>query len=86
MLCYLAAVCYCQSLKRELQRRVEVSSTSIDSTVEPGDSKPVDSKLHTLVNFLLLTKISDPSINHMIESKHLAIVNIFVPLKKLSQI
>ena len=46
-------------------------------TVEPGDSKPVDSKLQELINFLLLTKIRNHSINHMIDSKHLAIVNIF---------
>ena len=46
-------------------------------TVQPGDSKPVDSKLQELVNFLLLTKIGNYSINDMIDSKHLAIVNIF---------
>ena len=55
------------------------------STVEPDDSKPLDSKLQLLVNFLLLTKISNYSINHMIDSKHLAIVNIFAPLKKFTK-
>ena len=33
----------------------------------------------------MLTKISNHSINHMIESKHLAIVNIFAPLKKFTK-
>ena len=56
----------------------------LHSTVEPGDSKLVDSKLQALVNLLLLTKISNHSINHIIDSKHLAIVNIFVPLKELT--
>ena len=55
------------------------------STVEPDDSKPVDSKLQELENFLLLTKISNHSINHIIDSKHLAIVNIFAPLKKFTK-
>ena len=54
-------------------------------TVEPGDSKPVDSKLQEFVNFLLLTKIRNHSINHMIDSKHLAIVNIFALLKKFTK-
>ena len=54
-------------------------------TVEPGDSKPVDSKLQKLVNFMPLTKIGNHSINHMIDSKHLAIVNIFAPLKKFTK-
>ena len=54
-------------------------------TVEPGDSKLVDSKLQDLVNFLLLTKIGNYSINHIIDSKHLAIVNIFLPLKKFTK-
>ena len=45
--------------------------------VEPGDCKPVDSKLQELVNFLLLAKI----MNQSIDSKHLAIVNIFALLK-----
>ena len=52
------------------------------NTVEPGDSKPVDSKLQELVNLLLL---SNHSINQMIDSKHLAIVNIFVLLKKFTK-
>ena len=52
-------------------------------TVEPGDSKPVDSKLQKLKNFMLLTKIGNHSINHMIDSKHLAIVNIFCFSKSL---
>ena len=30
-------------------------STTFKDTVEPGDSKPIDSKLLALVNFLLLT-------------------------------
>ena len=55
------------------------------STVEPDDSKPVDSKLQELENFLLLTKISNHSINHIIDSKHLVIVNIFALLKKFTQ-
>ena len=54
-------------------------------TVEPGDSKPVDSKLQELVNFLLLTKIGHYS-NNMIDSKHLAIVNIFAPLRKFTKV
>ena len=54
-------------------------------TVEPGDSKLVDSKLQELIKFLMLTKISNHSINHMIDSKHLAIVNNFVPLKKFTK-
>ena len=53
------------------------------TTVEPVDSKPTDSKLQAFVNFLLLTKISNHSINHMIDSKHMEIANIFAPLKKL---
>ena len=57
----------------------------IISTVEPGDSKPVDSKLQELVNFLLLTKIGNHSINHMIDSRHLAIVNIYALLKKFTK-
>ena len=36
-----------------------------ESTAERGDSKPVDSKLQWLVNFLLHTKISIHSINQM---------------------
>ena len=55
-------------------------------TVEPGDSKLVDSKLQELVNFMPLTKIGNHSINHMIDSKHLVIVNIFVPLKKFTKV
>ena len=55
----------------------------IISTDEPGDSKPVDSKLQKLVNFMPLTKIGNHSINHMIDSKHLAIVNIFCFSKSL---
>ena len=58
----------------------------IQNTVKPGDSKPVDSKLQELVNFLLLTKISNYSINHMIDSKYLAIVNIFAPLKRFTKV
>ena len=53
-------------------------------TVEPGDSKPVDSKLQELINFLLLTKISNHSINHIKDSKHLVIGNIFALLKKFT--
>ena len=56
------------------------------STVEPEDNKPLDSKLKWLVNFLLLTKIGNYRINHMIDSKHLAIVNIFAPLKKFTKV
>ena len=53
-------------------------------TVKPGDSKPGDSKLLQLVNLLPLTKLTNHNINHMIDSKHLAIlVNIFVPSKNL---
>ena len=55
------------------------------TTVKPDDSKPIDSKLQEVVNFLLLTKISNHSINHMIDSKHLAIVNIFALLKKFTK-
>ena len=55
------------------------------SAVKPGDSKPVDSKLQALVNFLLLNKMSNHCINYMIDSKHLAIVNIFAPLKKFTK-
>ena len=54
-------------------------------TVEPGDSKPVDSKLQELINFLLLTKISNHCINHMIDSKHLTIANSFELLKKFAK-
>ena len=56
---------------------------SNSNTVEHGDSKPVDSKLQELVNFLPVTKIGNHSINHMIDSKHLAIVNIFCFSKSL---
>ena len=56
------------------------------STVEPEDNKPLDSKLKWLVNFLLLTKIGNHSINHMIDSKHLAKVNIFSPLKTFTKV
>ena len=49
-----------------------ISKSTKMNTVEPGDSK-----LQALVNFLLLTKISNYSIDHMIDSKNLAIVNIF---------
>ena len=56
------------------------------STVDPGDSKPLDGKLQALANFFLLTKISNHSINHIIDSKHLAIVNIFAPLKKFTKV
>ena len=56
------------------------------STVEPGDSKPVDSKLQELVNFSLLTKINNHNINHIIDSKQLAIINIFVHLKKFNKV
>ena len=48
-------------------------------------SKPVDSKLQALVNFLLLTKMTNHCINHMIDSKHLAIVNFFAPFKKFTK-
>ena len=34
---------------------------------------------------MLLTKISNHSINHMMDSKHLAIVNIFAHLKKFTK-
>ena len=50
--------------------------------VKHEDSKPVDSKLEGLVNFLLHPKLRTHSINHMIDSKYLAIVNIFALLKK----
>ena len=56
------------------------------NTVEPDDSKLVVSKLQEFVNFLLLTKISNYSINHMIDSKYLAMVNIFAPLKKFTKV
>ena len=49
-------------------------------TVEPGDSK-----LKELVNFLLFAKFSNHIINNMIDSKHLAIVNIFAPLKMFTK-
>ena len=55
-------------------------------TVKPSDSKPVDSKLQALVNFLLLIKISNHSMNHKIDNKHLAIVNIFAPLNKFTKV
>ena len=51
-------------------------------TVEPGDSKPVDSKFQDLVNFLLLTKINNHNINHMIPeavSLFAGVVNATVP-------
>ena len=50
----------------------------IFDTVDSGDSIPVTSKLQPLVNFLLLTKISNHSINYLINNKHLFIANIFV--------
>ena len=37
------------------------------------------------VQLLLLTKFSNHSINNMIDSKHLTIVNIFAPLKKFTK-
>ena len=35
------------------------------NTVEPGDSKPVDSKHQVLVNFFLITEIGIQKINRM---------------------
>ena len=37
---------------------------ALSYTVKPGNSKPVDSKLQKLENFLMPTKISIHSINH----------------------
>ena len=39
-----------------------------------------------MVNFLLLTKIRNHSINRMIDSKQQAIVNIYAPLKKFTKV
>ena len=55
-------------------------------TVEPENRKPIDSKPQELVNFLLLTKIRNHSINDVIDSKHVAIVNIFARLKKFTKV
>ena len=57
-----------------------ISKSTKMNTVEPGDSK-----LQALVDFLLLTKISNHSTNHIIDSKHLKLVNIFAPLKKFTK-
>ena len=54
-------------------------------TVKSGNSKPVDDKLQDSVYLLLPTKISNHSINHMIDSKCLAIVNIFALFKKFTK-
>ena len=64
---------------------LEIWSQCRCNKVERDDSKPVDSKLQELVNLLLLTKISNHSINHMIDSKQLAIANNFVHLKKFTK-
>ena len=55
------------------------------NTVKPDNSEPIDSKLQVLVNFLLLAKISNHSINHTLDSKHLEIVNISTPLNKFTK-
>ena len=55
----------------------------INYTVKLRDSKVVGSNFQALVNFLLLTKIYNLRVNHMIDGKHLAMINIFVPLKSL---
>ena len=57
----------------------------IQGTVKPDNSKPLDGTLQLLVNFLLHTKISNYSINHMIDSKYLAIVKIFSPVEKFTK-
>ena len=41
-------------------------------------------KLFLLVNFLLLTKLPNHNINHMIDSKHLAVVNFFAVPKRFT--
>ena len=51
-------------------RIITFSNVLNDCTVEPDDSKPIDSKLQALVSFSLLTKMRNSNINHMIDSKH----------------
>ena len=55
-------------------------------TVKSGDGKPVDSKLQALVNFLLLTKITNHSIDYIMDSKNLEIVNFFALLRKFVKV
>ena len=57
----------------------------INYTVKLRDSKVVGSNFQALVNFLLLTKIYNLRVNHMIDGKHLAIVNIFTLLKNFTK-
>ena len=54
------------------------------NTAKPGDGR-LDSKLQGLVNFLLPTKISNHRINHKIDRKSLAIVNIYALLSNFTR-
>ena len=82
--CIFSLVCYHEAEKHFRNFRKILESSCFTYTVKPGKSKPVNSKQRVNSKLFLAAFLSVYNINHLLNSKLLAIVNLLLLLKKFT--